>query len=522
MQKPSRLNRGLLIIFLAAAALVGTHRLDLLGHVVYAVERGRLHADFDHLQQIDQADVATLEEISHAYSVIAAAVKPSVVNIKAVSSNHELNRQLEEMLGEGRFQPQPSTGSGSGIIIDTEGHIVTNNHVVAGAEVIWATLADGRRRRAEIIGTDPMTDLAVIRINADRYHPARLGDSSRMKVGNVVLAIGSPFQLGHSVSHGIISAIGRSNVNVDIDYQDWLQTDAPINPGNSGGPLINTRGEVIGINTAIATESGVHQGVGFAIPSNVVSRITSQLKAGKTIVRGYLGVQIKQVDSMVADAFNLAEASGVLITTIGRDTPASRGGLKVEDIVMSVGGTPVQTREQLQSLIATTSPDTKVEMEIWRRGETIRLTIEIGRQPSGFSTSHNIRGLNPRNFGLPDKKNQHRPWRESNAEAETTGNKSHLFRSLGFEASTVSPELAKKFKPDKETQNGALITRVSPVSEAYAAKLRPGQVITGANGRRIRNLRELEQVLTAESIRSGVSLRVRTGEADFYTVLQVR
>jgi serine protease Do len=261
------------------------------------------------LSQSDRDALADLDRLSHAFTLIAQAVKPAVVSIKASAVNGAVNDELKRLFGENSFQPIPTTGTGSGLIIDEEGHIVTNNHVIADADVVRVTLADGREFRANVVASDPMTDIAVIKIDADRPRPGRLGDSDAAEVGNIVLAIGSPFKFGHSVSHGIIIAVGRSEVDVDIEYKNWIQTDAPINPGNSGGPLINTRGEVIGISVAIATDSGGHQGVGFAIPSNTVVRIADQLKLGKKVVRGLLGVAIQPVDTKTASAYGLPERS---------------------------------------------------------------------------------------------------------------------------------------------------------------------------------------------------------------------
>jgi len=517
-----RANRGLLLTFIITMALGVSYHLDVFGHVAYAVERGKLKADLDHLQAFDASDVVALDKLSHAFRVIAAAVKPSVVNIESASSNEEVNRQLKQLFGE-NVQPRPSTSTGSGIILDEVGHIVTNNHVIEDADSIHVTLSDGRRFRAETIGTDPRTDLAVIKIDAQHLHAARIGDSSRVGVGDVVLAIGSPFRLGHSVSHGIISAVGRSNVAVDIDYQNWLQTDAAINPGNSGGPLINARGEVIGINTAIATESGGHQGVGFAIPSNTVKFVADQLRLGKRLVRGFLGVGIGPVDPQIADAYGLNEPGGARITAVGQGTPAEKAGLEPEDIILGVGGTRVKTREDLQEIIAAIAPDTKVELDIWRDRKRMNLTLVVGAQPEGFRTTGSLRELERRRPPRPgetvDEKPKDKPdLRESSQDSAD----SYQFEELGFESATVSPALAKRFKLAADVQNGAVITWVDPIGEAYAAQLRPGQVIIRANGRRIRNVHQLEQVLTAEAVAKGVRLKLRDGDTEIYRVLHVR
>jgi len=520
MREQFRTHRGMSLFLIAFSALVVTVHFDLLSHVAYAFERGRLQADLEHLEGIDSPEIAALETISHAYGIIAEVVKPSVVYIESISNNVAFNRELQKMFGEENFQPRPSTGTGSGIIIDRDGYIVTNNHVVEDSETVRVILADGRRFRAQIIGTDPMTDLAVIKIDADRLHPARLGNSEAMKVGHIVLAIGSPFRLGHSVSHGIISAIGRSNVDVDIDYQNWLQTDTPINPGNSGGPLINTRGEIIGINTAIATESGGNQGVAFAIPSNTIARIAAKLKSGSRIVRGYLGVQIEPVDPRIASAYGLEEAGGVLIRGVVEDAPAAQAGLKRNDIIRAINGRMLRSNEDLTHAIAATDPNTDVDLTVWREKQEIQLTVTVAAQPSGFSTRGSIRELNRRGRSKGDERTRHNRERGSR-KSEEAADRSQ-FQEWGFSATTVSPKLARHFKLDEDVETGALITRIDPVGDAYDARLRQGDVVVRANGRRIRTARELKQALTQEAIRKGVRLRVRRGADDFDTVLQVR
>lgn len=509
--------------------------LDLPGRVSYAVEKGRLQADLDHLQSIDLKELVPLEQVSHAFSVIAEAVKPSVVYIEAISENTAINKQLQELFGRRNFQPEPSTGTGSGVIVDEDGHIVTNNHVVAEADAVRVILSDGRKYRAEVVGTDPKTDIAVVKIHADRLHPARFGDSSAMKVGNIVLAIGSPFRLGHSVSHGIVSAIGRSNVAVDIDYQNWIQTDAPINPGNSGGPLINARGEVIGINTAIATESGGNQGVAFAIPSKVVQTIAAKLKTGQKIVRGYLGVGIKSVDPQVASAFGLDESHGVLVEQVGAGSPADISGLKPEDIILSINGTDVANTDELQHFIATSEPNQSVVMVIWRKGERQSVKVKIGAQPDGFSTTGSLRDLlKPDSESKSGKKDRSESGRNdsrrsnprnepiSSDDTGTDAQSSVKFDLIGMEAATMSPALAERYQLDGGMLTGAVVTYVDPTSEAYAAGIRAGHTITRANDRPIDNVRQLEQELNPDAIAKGVRLKVRWRTADFTAIIQVK
>jgi len=461
--------------------------------------------------------IPELERLSDAFSRIAEQVKPSVVHIRARSFDKDLNRMIREFSGEDDHVPVPTTGTGSGIILDADGHILTNNHVVANAAVIWVTLADGRKFKAQVVGTDPMTDLAVIRIRGQDLRPARLGDSDGVRVGHLVLAIGSPFRLGHSVSHGMISGIGRSgdNIDVDIDYKNWIQTDAPINPGNSGGPLINTRGEVIGINVAIATESGGHQGVGFAIPSNIVRRIAAVLKRGEKVARGYLGVSIQPVDEDVASAYELPEPGGVLIREVGEDSPAARSKLRSDDIVTAINGRRIRTLDELQEAIASTPPGSKVEMTVWRRGAQRNLLVTVGPQPEGFSTR-----ATRLNFQQPGP----RPPRDSDQAENPPAfpTLSGPFARYGFEARTLSRELARKYRIDEEFSAGVVVTRVDPTSDAFEAGLRPTQLIVQVNDEPLRDARQLEKLCTPEALGKGLRLRLRAGDKEFQTILRVK
>lgn len=509
-----------------SASVAAALQFDLAGRLSYALEKGRLDADYDHLSSIGDEDVAAIEKLSHAFSKIVEAAKPSVVYIEALSENTSVNRQLEDLFGKHNFQPEPSTGTGSGVIIDNDGHIVTNNHVIEDASTVRVVLADGRKYWAKVIGSDPMTDVAVIKIDGDRLHPARFADSSLVTAGQIVLAIGSPFRLGHSVSHGIVSAVGRSNVAVDIDYQNWIQTDAPINPGNSGGPLINGRGDVVGINTAIATESGGNQGVGFAIPSNVVRMISSKLKTGQKIVRGYLGITIKPVDPQVAGAYGLDRAGGVLVEQVGATSPAAASGLMPEDIILMIDGARLSSVEDLQQIIAATEPHNSVEMKVWRGGETRTMAVKVGEQPQDFSTSGSLRDLmRPEdNESRPRPNAEPQPQRDEpiSSTQDGDGEPRAYFKKLGFEAGTVSPKLTQRFKLGKEIQNGAVVTQVESTSEAYAAGIRSGHTIIQANGRRIHNVRELEQEVTPEAIKKGIRLKIRWRSSEFFAVLKVQ
>jgi len=490
-----------LVAWLAVFALVAAAlRFDLAGRFAYAVEKGRLTADREHLAAIQPTDVADLERSSHAFNLIAEAAKPSVVHITAKSTDRKLNEQIKQMFGQPMNPTRPRSGTGSGVIIDEDGHIVTNNHVIADAEKIFVTLSDGRKVTAKVIGTDPKTDIAVIKIQAEHLHPARFGDSDNMKVGYLVMAIGSPFRLDHTVSHGIISATERHNVIDDIEYEGFLQTDTPINPGNSGGPLINTRGEIIGINTAIATESGGNMGVGFAIPSNTVKAISDRLKTGRPIVRGYLGVAISPLELEVASSYGLDDTA-VLVSGVAEGGPALKGGLKEGDVLLSVDGKRVHSSEELQRIIAATDPGRSIDIKIRREKADKTLQVRIEPQPRNFSIRRS----------LDDIKVEPNSESDSASGEGEPGDSDHDigFKGLGFEIDSVSQDLAKKYGLSATVENGALVTSIDPLSEAYDAGLRAGFVITKVDGRRIQNKEEFEKALTDSDLAKGVRIWVK-------------
>lgn len=529
------------VIVLALVTLLlaaGIDRLNLVGKTAYAVESGKLDASYDHLSKIMPTDLEPLAQLSRGFALISETSKQSVVFIDALT-NAKLDDRVKQLLEESDVPIPPSRGTGSGVIFDAAGYIVTNNHVVAGSDKVRVTLSDGRKHDAVVVGTDAKTDLAVVRINANNLMPARFGDSDDVRVGHLVLAIGSPFRLGHSVTHGIISAIGRFNVDVNIDYQDWLQTDAAINPGNSGGPLINTQGEVIGLNTAIATESGANQGVAFAIPSNTIKRIVEKLKTGREIVRGYLGVSIEPVNPQIASAYDYDRAYGVLIQAVGKDTPAMRAGLQPEDIVMRIDNRVVRNREKMQHMIAAIEPGAIAELVVWRKGIELVLPTRIGAQPGNFRTTGRLGDIAPAPSpaGQPNtqtSRNQIPKMQELNEGRRSTNSlrpdnstgPRRVFRNIGLEASTVTPELSKRYRLPDDIINGVVITRVYPTGSSYLADLRPGYVIISANDGPIQNIAEFESLLTTENLRKGIrlKLRIRNGGSyqDWFTVLSSR
>ncbi len=334
----------------------------------------------------EQQALMAADQLSLAFSVAARTVIPAVVNINTTTvipgrSNPLLReffgREFEEMLG-GRDREVHSLGSGC--LISAEGHIITNNHVVAGATEIAVRLADGREVPGEVIGADPATDLAIVRIEGDGLPWLRWGDSAALRIGEWVLAIGSPFGLSHTVTAGIVSATGRSETGI-IGYEDLIQTDAAINPGNSGGPLVNLRGELVGINTAIASQSGGSVGVGFAVPSALARRVARQLIETGRVQRGWIGAIPRDITPELRQRYGLDDISGVFIEAIYRRHPAMAAGLAPGDVITRWGDQDITSVSQLARLVAACPAGEQVTVTYVRRGQPCQTAVTVALQP---------------------------------------------------------------------------------------------------------------------------------------------
>ncbi len=320
---------------------------------------------------------------SYASAVKIAA--PSVVNVETIRKAQRRQRvpnqnrvyRYRQMVAP-RYRTRSSLGSG--VIIDKEGYILTNYHVVRGAQKILVALADGRKTNAKLIGRDPETDLAVLRIQLDNLRPAELGNSDDVRVGDVVLAIGNPFGLGQTVTQGIISAIGRNTVGIN-QLENYIQTDAAINPGNSGGALINAKGQVIGINTGIYSHSGGYQGVGFAIPINVALNVMQQIIKSGYVKRGWLGVKIRTLNTGIVRMMKLKQSTGVVIIGLVPKAPAAKAGLRVGDVITYLDAQRVRSARGFLNYIAQRKPTSSVTVTLWRKGQEQKLSIIIGTRP---------------------------------------------------------------------------------------------------------------------------------------------
>ena len=366
------------ILFLFAAMLLGAS-LVTTGSV-YAKEK-----------VISQESISLLSKLSGALAEVADAARPAVVNISTTSTvtvednpmgdlyNDPFFRHFfGDQLGQpGQKRKYKSSALGSGVILSEDGYILTNNHVVQGAEEIKVILYDRREFKGRIIGTDPRTDLAVLKVNANGLPTLDIGDSGKLKTGDIVLAIGNPFGLNQTITMGIVSAVGRSNIGL-ADFEDFIQTDAAINPGNSGGALVNSRGELVGINTAIFSTSGGYMGIGFAIPTDMAKSIMDSIIKYGRVIRGYMGVSVQNLTPELAKSLGVKEVTGALISGVEANGPADKAGLKRGDVIISIAGKTVSDATTLRNLATAAAPGTVVNVKILRNGKEETISVTLG------------------------------------------------------------------------------------------------------------------------------------------------
>ncbi|MDY6914555.1 MAG: Do family serine endopeptidase [Planctomycetota bacterium] len=478
---------------LLLAVVAGVYCLTIKAH--------RACADENTVQEATRRELAELSEhdrLSALFRAVAKAVKPAVVEVRVTKwirqpNPEELFRRyfgddlpfrfrFETPRDQGPNRRFRQMGLGSGVIVDAaKGYVLTNNHVVEGADKVEVVLADKRKFTAEWVRSDPQTDLAVVKVRSERLVAAPLGDSDKAKVGDWVLAIGAPRNLPQTVTAGIISAKGRTSRRLPAgNYQNYIQTDAAINRGNSGGPLVNMRGEVIGLNNFIVSYSGGNEGIGFAIPSNMAGRIMRQLVDTGEVVRGYLGVRIQDVDEKLAESFNLPGTKGALVAMVAEDSPAEKAGLKVGDFIVAVDGKTIENINQLRNKVAGIAPGKKVPVKIYRRGAEMTVYVVLEVQPDEMAGA----------FGESDP-----------AEASAKG--------YGIKVATLSRELAQRYGFRGSTR-GVIITEVEPGSDAADKGLAPGMVILQVQGKTVATARQFARAISTGGAGEGVRLRVMT------------
>jgi serine protease Do len=410
-----------------------------------------------------------------SFAPVVKAVLPSVVNIsssKVVKANAKDMEQMQmdpmfrQFFGHGDMQipkDRREKALGSGVIVSPEGYILTNNHVVDGATDVKVTLSDKREFQARIVGTDPKTDVAVLKIDASNLAPLTIGDSSKVEVGDVAMAVGDPFGVGQTVTKGIISAKGRGGLGIE-DYEDFLQTDAPINPGNSGGALVNDRGELIGINTAIISHgSGGNQGIGFAVPANLACQVMDQILKNGKVVRAYLGILPQDVTPSMAKAFHEKEAKGIVVGDVTPSSPAQEGGIQRGDILLELNGKPIPDSNQLRMSISMMAPGTSVKLKTLRNGDERDLTVKLAEMPTETA-----------------KLNSH----------EEGGSKA----LDGVEVSNLNPEISQQLGLPDNTK-GVVVTGLDPSSKMVESGLTQGDVIQEVNHQSVKNVSEFQNAL---------------------------
>jgi serine protease Do len=437
-----------------------------------------------------------LKQISKGFSNVAKTGTPAVVYIETQT---EAEKVEQPTLRKGPFespfdhfhddffnrffgfpfeqkqpqQPKAETVKGSGFLVTQDGYIVTNNHVVEKATKVSVTLSNGKKLSATVVGSDPKTDLAVIKIEGNGYPFLSFGDSDALEVGDWAIAIGTPFGLQATVTVGVVSAKGRNQLHI-ADIEDFIQTDAAINPGNSGGPLLNVQSEVIGVNTAIVSGSGGYMGIGFAIPSNMAKQIMYQLIKEGQVTRGFLGVTLQPIDTDLASFYKLKDAQGALVTDIVKGSPAEMGGLKQEDIILNYNGTPVENLSSFRNYVSLMEPGSKLKLKVFRDGKELDIHVTVTKL------------------------------------TDDVGGPNTPFQKLGLSVQELTAELAQKlgFLDSK----GVVITQVKPGSPAAAAAIQAGSLIMAVNRKKVSNLGEFTVALNEAAKEEQVLLMVRQGD----------
>lgn len=460
-------------------------------------------ADID--AQTEQA-IERAYDLSRAFQRVAKNVTPAVVNVTARKgggpqgdANEGQPQQMDDLFRQ-FFGPQfrsgprmpvpPRESFGSGVIVSADGYILTNNHVIEGAELVTVSTGDNAKFTAKVVGTDPATDIAVLKIEGETFPFAPLGDSEQLNVGEWVIAIGNPFSLSHTVTAGIVSAKGRVQRDLgEVQFQDFIQTDAAINPGNSGGPLLNLRGQVVGINSAILSRAGGNIGIGFAIPANLAQSVMTQLIDGGKVQRGFVGVVPQDLDDDLARSFGYSGTSGALIAEVSAGSPAEAAGLKQGDIVVRVGSRTTNNANSLRNAIAQIAPGKTAPFEVFRDGKKLTLDVKVANREESIAAAG------------------------ENAEVSNS--------TLGVSVAELTDQVRERLR-DRRAPSGVLVTKVTPGSLTAQLGLRVDDIILEVNRSRVENVEQFVNAASNLNTREGVRLTVRSRGVNQYLFIRGR
>jgi serine protease Do len=475
------------------AGVISFMKVVLILGMVLSINVAAWSCAFAGERKISTRSVDILTKISEATAEVVQAVRPTVVNIsttRTVKVQENLGPFMEDpffrrFFGQRFSTPKEhkSASLGSGVIVDSKGYILTANHVIQGAEEIKVTLSDKREFKGKIVGQDAMTDVGVIKIDAKDLPVIKWGDSNKLKVGETVLAIGSPYGLSQTVTMGIVSAVGRANVGI-ADYEDFIQTDAAINPGNSGGALVNARGELVGINTAIFSTSGGYQGIGFAVPTSMAKSVMDSLITKGKVIRGWLGVSIQGLTPELAKEFDMKGEKGVLVGDVVDGGPSEKAGLKRGDIVVEFDGRKIEDPNQLRNMVANTEPGKHVELKIIREGKAETKSVTIGELPAEMQKL-------------------------------ARGEYNNLLK--GVAVHDLTPEIYSRLNVSKKVK-GVVVTQVDGDSPA-ASILTQGDIIQEIDRQKIENVKDYETIVSRIKPGKGILLLIfRNGASIFLTL----
>lgn len=486
--KPA-LTVAAIVAVIALGAVAIKYSLSHNVSAVYDADKGESAAAYEHLK--------TGEDLVHGVQHIATALRPSVVSITTESVvqprtgiqrfdtpfgnpffDDELFRQFE--------MPRESLkrrGLGTGIVIREDGYIVTNNHVIRQANRIQVSLSDQREYDATLVGSDVETDLAVLKIEAQGLQPANWGSSDEMAVGEWVVAIGSPFGLDQTVTAGIISALGR-RVGL-ASYEDFIQTDAAINPGNSGGPLVNLRGELVGINTAISSRTGVYSGIGFAIPSTLARKVIDQIIENGEVSRGFLGVLIQDLNAELADSFDYDQTEGVLVSEVTPGGPAEKAGLQAGDIISEMNGQPVTSADQIRNQVADMRPGTELELRFFRNGEWLTQVVTL---------------------------------EERQLEKLVAVGNGAAQQRLGIRVETLNERYRQQL--GIQVESGVIVTQVDRNGLGASVGISRGDVILSLNGQPVTSVEEFNAALSNADPQKGIRMRVHSNGVTRFVLIR--